>query len=59
MLYRVQRPLVFTSLIIQEMDMNKNLQSTTGRGPIIANLDVTRERTQIFGPFIADDNNKW
>jgi len=33
--------------------------NTTGRGPIIANLHVTRERTRIFGPFFADDNNKW
>ena len=31
----------------------------TGRGPIIATLHVTHERTQIFGPFFADDNNKW
>ena len=27
--------------------------------PIIANLYVTPERTQIFWPFFADDNNKW
>jgi hypothetical protein len=32
---------------------------TTGRGPIIANLHVTRECTQIFGSFFADNNNKW
>jgi hypothetical protein len=27
--------------------------------PIITNLHVTRERIWIFGPFFADDNNKW
>ena len=27
--------------------------------PIIANLHVIRERTRIFWPFFADDNNKW
>ena len=27
--------------------------------PVIANLHGTRERTRIFGPFLADDNNKW
>jgi hypothetical protein len=27
--------------------------------PIIANLHVTRERTRIFWPFFAGDNNKW
>ena len=32
---------------------------TTGRGPIIANLHVTRECTQIFGPLFADDDNKY
>jgi hypothetical protein len=32
---------------------------TTGRGPIIDNLHVTRERMQIFLPFFADDNIKW
>jgi hypothetical protein len=26
---------------------------------IIANLHVTRERTRIFWPFFAGDNNKW
>ena len=26
--------------------------------PIIANLHVTRERTRIFSPFFADNNNK-
>jgi hypothetical protein len=31
----------------------------TGRGPIIANLHVTRERTRIFWPYFADENNKW
>ena len=31
----------------------------TGRGPIIANLHVTREHMQIFCPFFADNNNKW
>ena len=31
----------------------------TSRGPIIAKLHVTRESTQIFGPFFADGNNKW
>jgi hypothetical protein len=30
-----------------------------GQGPIIANLHVTRERTRIFWPFFADDNNTW
>jgi hypothetical protein len=35
---------------------NKNV---TGREPIIANLHATCERTRIFGPFFADDNNKW
>jgi hypothetical protein len=34
-------------------------ESITGREPIIANLHVIRERTRIFGPFFADDNNKW
>ena len=28
---------------------------TTGQVPIIANLHITHERTQIFGPFFADD----
>jgi hypothetical protein len=27
--------------------------------PIIANMHITRERTRIFSPFFADDNNKW
>ena len=31
----------------------------TGRGTIIANLHITCERTQIFGPFFADNNNIW
>ena len=31
----------------------------TGRGPIIVNLHVTCERTQIFRSLFADDNNKW
>ena len=31
----------------------------TQQVPIIANLHVTHERTQIFGPFFADDNNKY
>jgi hypothetical protein len=29
---------------------------STGRGPIIANLHITRERTRMFGPFLADNN---
>jgi hypothetical protein len=33
--------------------------NVTGRGPIITNLHVTREGTQIFRPFFADDNNNW
>ena len=33
--------------------------ASTGRGPIIANFHVTCERTRIFWPFFADDNNKW
>ena len=35
------------------------LTDCTGRGPIIANLNATREHTRLFGPFFADDNNKW
>jgi hypothetical protein len=34
-------------------------QYSTGWGPIIANLHVTREHTQIFWPFFADDSDKW
>ena len=41
-------------LLIQLKPTPKNI---TGRGPIIANLHVTRERTRIFRPFFADD--KW
>jgi hypothetical protein len=35
------------------------LFACTGRGPIIANMHITRERTPIFSPFFTDDNNKW
>ena len=38
---------------------DKKLFTTTGQGPIITNLHVTHERTRLFWPFFADDNNKW
>jgi hypothetical protein len=58
----VSSPFVFSFLvkyIHHILTLQLNVVEITGRGPIIANLHVTRERTQIFWPFFADDNNKW
>ena len=38
---------------------NIKILDYTGRGSIIANVQVSRERTWIFGPFLAANNNKW
>ena len=51
--------LISTRLPIAGVLETEHRKYTTGRGPIIANLHVTRERTQIFWPFFADDNNQW
>jgi hypothetical protein len=44
---------------LQKKVIGFNDLKNTGRGPIIANLHVTREHTQFFGPFFADNNNIW
>jgi hypothetical protein len=38
---------------------NIKILDYTGRGSIITNVQVSRERTRIFGPFFSDNNNKW
>jgi len=54
-------PAIFIEVPVlsQESEQSRMCVMCTGRGPIIANLHVTRERTRIFGTFSADDNNKW
>ena len=51
---------MFILWTINKMDEKNNywLHDSTGRGPIIANLHVTGERTRIVGSFFAD-NYKW
>jgi len=44
---------------LPDLTSHRIVLDVTGRGPIIANLHVTRERTWIFWSFFADDNNKW
>jgi hypothetical protein len=46
-------------LLIYTVKSGKIPDNDTGREPIIANLHVTRERTQNLWRFFPDDNNKW